>query len=176
MKPVRGIRCAFQGLAGAYLSALVEQWLLVAPRANPAMLEMFRDRDSPPLRDLVPWDGEFAGKYLTGAAQVLAATGDARLRAHLAEFVAELVASRRTTGTSGRGRRFPSARNAPNSRDGKDLWDAWGHYHVMLGLMLWSDRSADPRASRRLPASATSCAGPSSARMRRGSSTRARRR
>ena len=49
------------------LAANLEQWLLVAPQANPGMLEMFRDRDRTPRRDLVPWAGEFAGKYLTSA-------------------------------------------------------------------------------------------------------------
>lgn len=43
----------------------------MAPKANPAMLEMFRDRDESPLRQMVPWAGKFAGKYLTGAVQVL---------------------------------------------------------------------------------------------------------
>ena len=35
------------------------------------MLEIFRDRDRQPLRDMVPWAGEFAGKYLTSAVQIL---------------------------------------------------------------------------------------------------------
>jgi hypothetical protein len=38
------------GVVGAYLNGITEQWLLVAPKANPAMLEMFRDRDASPLR------------------------------------------------------------------------------------------------------------------------------
>jgi hypothetical protein len=32
------------------------------------MLEMFRARDRPTDRDLLPWSGEFVGKYLTAAA------------------------------------------------------------------------------------------------------------
>ena len=54
---------------GNYLSSITEQWLLVAPKANPSMLEIFRDRDVSPLREMVPWAGEFAGKYLTGASK-----------------------------------------------------------------------------------------------------------
>ena len=50
------------------------------------MLEMFRDRDASPLRDMMPWSGEFAGKYLTGAVQILRITGDARLKAWLKDL------------------------------------------------------------------------------------------
>ena len=49
------------GLMGSYLNGITEQWLLVAPKANPAILEMFRDREASPLRQMVPWAGEFAG-------------------------------------------------------------------------------------------------------------------
>jgi len=49
---IPGARVSFGGIAGRSLAAVTEQWLLVAPKANPAMLKMFRDRDSPPLRDL----------------------------------------------------------------------------------------------------------------------------
>ncbi|HCQ02469.1 MAG TPA: hypothetical protein DIT99_18100, partial [Candidatus Latescibacteria bacterium] len=64
------------GPLGDYLQGVTEQWLLVAPKANPGMLEMFRDRDASPLRQMVPWAGEFAGKYLTGAVQIMRVTGD----------------------------------------------------------------------------------------------------
>ena len=50
------------GFFGNYIDGITDQWLLVAPKANPGMLEMFRDRDASPLRDMVPWAGEFAGK------------------------------------------------------------------------------------------------------------------
>ena len=71
------------GLVGDYLAGITEQWLLVAPKANPGMLEMFRDRDASPLREMVPWAGEFAGKYLTAAVQVLRVTCDPTLKAWL---------------------------------------------------------------------------------------------
>src|SRR5262245_58510849 len=63
-----------------YISALSEQWLRVAPLSNPAMLEMFRDRDRMPMRQMEPWAGEFAGKYLTSAVQVYRVSRDAELR------------------------------------------------------------------------------------------------
>ena len=53
------------GTVSDYLEGMIDQWLLVAPLANPAMLGMFRDRDNPPQRQMVPWAGEFAGKYIT---------------------------------------------------------------------------------------------------------------
>ena len=36
------------GFVGDYLKGITQQWLLVAPKANPGMLEMFRDRDISP--------------------------------------------------------------------------------------------------------------------------------
>src|SRR3954447_27046737 len=50
-----------EGNAGSYIKNVTEQWLKLAPLSNPAMLDIFRDRDRSPLRDLVPWAGEFAG-------------------------------------------------------------------------------------------------------------------
>ena len=62
---VSNVNYAFEGPLADYLEGVTRQWLLVAPDANPAMLDMFADRDRRPYRDQVPWAGEFAGKYLT---------------------------------------------------------------------------------------------------------------
>ena len=149
------------GRLGTTLSALVDQWLLPAPLSNPVMLEMFRDRDRKPLRNLVPWAGEFAGKYLTHAVQILALTRDERLQRHLAWFVRELLSLQASDGYLGP---WPKAHRltgtAPNCFPYTDLyrtappgspittWDAWGHYHVMLGLVLWHEYSGDADALR----------------------------
>lgn len=79
----------FRGHLADYLSSVTEQWLKAAPLANPGMLEIFRDRQ--PLRDLVPWAGEFAGKYLTSAVQILRLTQDATLKVFIRNFVNQLV-------------------------------------------------------------------------------------
>ena len=47
------------GVVGEYLTNVSRNWLQVVPGANPAILEMFRDRNRPPLREMVMWAGEF---------------------------------------------------------------------------------------------------------------------
>src|ERR1043165_4301615 len=91
-------RARFERVAGAefdlrgpirdHVDAVLRQWLLKMPEANPAILVMFADRDKKPPRSLLPWSGEFAGKYLTGAVQILRLTGDKELKDSLAGFVA----------------------------------------------------------------------------------------
>ena len=133
----------FDGPVARYLEGITSQWLLVAPAANPAMLEILRDRDRLPHRNLVPWAGEFAGKYLTSAVQVLRLTGDRALRDTIARFVDELASLQAADGYLGP---WPQANRltgtAPNvmGQEG-GTWDAWGHYHIMLGLLLWYEES-----------------------------------
>ncbi|MBI4530149.1 MAG: glycoside hydrolase family 127 protein, partial [Candidatus Latescibacteria bacterium] len=139
------------GETGRRLTAVTEQWLFVAPVSNPAMLEMFRDRDRKPLRDMVPWAGEFAGKYLTHAVQIYRLTGDERLKKHLDWFVRELTSLQAEDGYLGP---WPAdchltgkAPNAGKASNGYNpTWDAWGHYHVMLGLLLWHGLTGDRKA------------------------------
>ncbi len=145
---VSRVRFELRGLAAEYLRNITRQWLLVAPSANPAMLAMFRDRDRLPYRNLLPWSGEFAGKYLTGATQVLHVTGDPELRRVLEGLVAELIALQDTDGYLGP---FPKGHRlsgwAPNAGEhGGPTWDAWGHYHVMLGLIVWYDETGSQQA------------------------------
>ena len=64
-------RWHFNGLVAARIESNVDTWLLPAPEANPAMTEMFRLRDRQPAPKLVPWAGEFAGKYLISCVQAL---------------------------------------------------------------------------------------------------------
>ena len=137
-------RFQIDGFLKDYLRGVTEQWLLVAPKANPAMLEMFRDRDASPLREMVPWAGEFAGKYLTAAVQVLRVTGDPALKAWLREFVPRLISCQDTDGYLGpwpRGCRLTNVNS-----EGMLTWDTWGHYHAMLGLLLWHEETGDKAA------------------------------
>ncbi len=167
-----GSQYRFDGWLGQYLQRVTEQWIKVVPSSNPGILEILRDRDRLPLRDLVPFAGEFAGKYLTGAVQVLRLTGDIELKAVLADFVTDLVACQdkdgylgpwprdsRLTGMAPNSSRgggsgilgvtgLPESRTGGGPDGGSDTWDAWGHYHVMMGLMLWAEHVGDERALR----------------------------
>lgn len=147
------------GAFGRLVGRVVDRWVLTAPEANPGMLDMFRDRDRLPLRNMVPWAGEFAGKYLTSAVQLLRLTGDERLRSCLEGFVAELLRGQDRSGYLGPWPRSHALTNsAPNTGDqakpeAKPTWDTWGHYHAMLGLILWWQDTADRgalRAARRI--------------------------
>lgn len=144
-------RCAhaqikLDGPAADAADAVIKNWLLRAPRDNPAILEMFADRDRQPYRDLLPWSGEFAGKLLTGMVQVLRVTGDQQLKAAAADLARGIVDQQADDGYLGP---FPAESRltgkAPNVRGGA-TWDAWGHYHAMMGLLLWHEESKDDEA------------------------------
>ena len=145
---IAGARFQLRGPVQSYISGVSDQWLKVAPLSNPAMLEMFRDRDRKPLRDMVPWAGEFAGKHLVSAVQVWRVTGDESLKSSIVDFVQRLVALQAEDGYVGpwpKDSRLTG--RAPNvGPKGGETWDAWGHYHIMLGLLLWHEDTRDQDA------------------------------
>ena len=139
-----------KGPLADYLHAVSNQWLLTTPEANPAILDMFADRDRKPFRDQVPWAGEFAGKYLTSAVQILRLTNDPTLKKYIQGFVSKLISHQDTDGYLGpwpiRYRLIGKAPNLKHSAiEGRThpTWDAWGHYHTMLGLILWYEDTRD---------------------------------
>lgn len=139
LEPVPHTGFAFGGTMGQRLQANLQHWLLTAPASNPAMLQMFRDRDRLPPRDLVPWAGEFAGKYLISAVQAYRLTPDRALNAQLRTFVADLIGTQRADGYLGP---FPESERML----GPGRWDLWGQYHCMLGLYLWYAETGDSAA------------------------------
>jgi uncharacterized protein len=141
-------RFDLQGPVRNYVSGVIDQWLRMAPRSNPAMLEMFRDRERLPLRHMEPWAGEFAGKYLTSAVQVYRVSRDPELRRAIEWFVPELAAGQADDGYLGPWSKENRLTGfAPNiGKSGGGTWDAWGHYHAMVGLLLWHEESEDPTA------------------------------
>ena len=128
------------GVATEYISAITENWLLKLPDTNPAILEMFADRDKVPHRNLLPWSGEFAGKYLTGAAQMLRLTHDPKLKEYLIKYVTKMVRLQAEDGYMGP---FPRTNRLEGTGG---TWDVWGHYHIMLGLLLWHEDTRDPQS------------------------------
>lgn len=128
---------SFEGPIGARIIANREQWLLTAPKANPGMLEMFLVRDRAPEPKIVPWAGEFVGKYLISAIQALRMTEDPLLDAAVREVLDRLYEGQAEDGYLGP---FPKRQRLLAH------WDLWGHYHVMLALLLWHERTGDEKA------------------------------
>jgi uncharacterized protein len=150
LQSCRDARLSLDGPVDWYIEAVSANWLLRAPRDNPAMLEMFAARDDRPYRSLLPWSGEFAGKYLTGTTQVLRTADNDKLRSATYEFVKELTALQADDGYLGAyPRKYRLTGKAPNtgSEDAPgDTWDLWNHYHTIVGLLLWQEEAHDPGA------------------------------
>ena len=81
----------FYGYLKDYLTAVSENWLRDAPEKNPNIVEVFAHREDKPFKWVLPWYGEFAGKYLVGAVQVMRLTGDPVLKDNLAKLVNRMV-------------------------------------------------------------------------------------
>ncbi len=122
----------FSGVLGQRIDANVRNWLLVAPDANPGMIEMFRVRDRQPTPQLVPWAGEFVGKYLLSAVQTLRLVRSDELDRTVRRIVDELIATQAEDGYLGP---FPKEQRLAGN------WDLWGHYHVMQALLTYHEDS-----------------------------------
>jgi uncharacterized protein len=115
---------------GKRIDNAIQRYFLVTPESSPAILQVLRDRDRLPVwNPLMPWAGEFAGKYLTGAELAWRLTHDRELKITTDSFVRNLIKCQEPDGYLGP---FPK-----NSRLTGNNWDVWGHYHCMLGLMLY---------------------------------------
>ena len=128
MEAPRGARFEFGGVLGDRIEANLNQWLLTAPDANPGMTEMFRVRDRRPAPELVPWAGEFVGKYLLSAIQARRMTRSDELDRLVRRVIDEVIAGQDADGYIG-----------PFKKNERLLgqWDLWGHYHVMLALLMY---------------------------------------
>ncbi len=127
-----------EGAMGRYVDAVVDQWLLAAPAANPGMVEMMRLRDRrPDYEDPVPWAGEFIGKFLTSAVLMRRLSDSPDLDAMVRGLTAEFIATQDADGYLG-----------PFRRDERLLghWDLWGHYHAMLAFHTWFRDTGDRAA------------------------------
>ncbi len=135
-----GLHVRLEGVVGERLRANLENWELRAPDANPAMLEMFADRDRKPGRGLLPWSGEFVGKYLCSSILSYRLLGDPRQTALITRVARELMAKQASDGYLG-------PFDAANRLTGKN-WDIWGHYWAIRALLLYREVFGDEEALR----------------------------
>lgn len=139
--------CQLKDDVGALAAKMTERWLLSLRETNPAILAMFRERDTLPYRDLLPWSGEFAGKVLTGEVLVYRLTGQQKLLDEIIAFTEELISCIDANGYCGcfsKACRLTGAcSQAPNVM--KTSWDAWSHYHIMYALVLVYEQTGEAR-------------------------------
>lgn len=147
MKTPNYKKIEMNGRTGALLEKITDNWLLSILETNPAIIDMFRDRDVKPYRDLLPWSGEFAGKYITGAYYVYKATRRNDLLEYIKGFIEDLLKYQDADGYLGcfsNECRLTGAYSQNPAATGL-TWDSWGHYHIMFGLMLWYEETNDRR-------------------------------
>ena len=146
MQTVKG-KIKLNGETGKLAKSISEGWLLGFKERNPAILAMFKERDKLPYRELVPWAGEFAGKYITGAYFIYKLTNDdERLKDYILSFIDELQAcvDDGYVGTYQKKCRLTGAASSNPEKTG-ETWDAWNHCHIMRGLYLWYQETGDSR-------------------------------
>lgn len=138
MHPAKQESFELEGYLSKRINKSIQRYLLVTPESSPAILQIFRDRDRVPFRKgLVGCAGESAGKYLTGAELMWRLTHNQELKETIDSFVAELIKCQESDGYLG-----PYPKNVRLTGNNADVW---GHYHCMLGLMLYyEDNQYEP--------------------------------
>ncbi len=132
-----------EGVMGERFDANLKNWLLTAPYENPGMVQMYFRRNQPH-QALVPWYGEFSGKYLTSAALCYEMKPDAKLK-EAGDYVVEQLA--RAQDADGYLGVWPDGQKlAGKNQDGHKTWDVWSHYHNLLGLYLWNRATGNEQA------------------------------
>ena len=138
---IHGLSGEYSGYLADRLEAITDMWLIPAPKANPAMIGMFRtrerERDHVKLPwndsiygDLLPWSGEFAGKHLLSAQLIHRMNHNPELKASIDRLVRELIEIQGDDGYMGP---FPESRRFNNDQN----WDFWGHYHIIQALLMY---------------------------------------
>ncbi len=141
MKSVGYSYCSLKEDTGALIKSITDKWLIGIRESNPAILDMFKERDIKPYRRFSAWSGEFAGKYITGAAYIYRITRDKALYDYVIKFIDEFVSLQADDGYLGCFSKDCRLTGVMPLEPGKPPrnWDAWSHYHCMYGLLLWYD-------------------------------------
>jgi DUF1680 family protein len=128
----------FGGFLRKRLKANMENWELRVPGADPALVEMFYDRDRAPGRNLLPWSGEFVGKYLCASILSYRILKDPRQKDNIDRVLRAFLDSQGADGYLGP---FDKA----SRLTGKN-WDVWGHYWALRALLMYHQEFGSPEA------------------------------
>ena len=95
MQPVSEIHLQMDDVIGNLTHGIIDNWLIGIRESNPAILDMLKYPDKKPGRRLLPWSGEFAGKYITCSVLLYRLTKNSKLYTYLQSFIAELISLQR---------------------------------------------------------------------------------
>ena len=137
--------CEFRGFFGEQAENLKDNWAATLEKQNPSMLELFRKREECP--EVLPWSGEFPGKFLRSLVYLRRMAGDEELREYIYGFVGRIIDLQADNGYLGVwSKPYQLTGTGHKSICGKVSWDLWNHYHIMHGMLLWYEDTGDQRA------------------------------
>ncbi|MBR4749701.1 MAG: glycoside hydrolase family 127 protein [Abditibacteriota bacterium] len=137
--------CEFRGFFGEQAENLKDNWAATLEKQNPSMLELFRKREECP--EVLPWSGEFPGKFLRSLVYLRRMAGDEELREYIYGFVGRIIDLQADNGYLGVwSKPYQLTGIGHKSICGKVSWDLWNHYHIMHGMLLWYEDTGDQRA------------------------------
>jgi hypothetical protein len=137
----------FKGATGKLTDNIINNWLIGLRETNPAILDILRDRDLKPYRDLLQWSGEFSGKYITGAYYIYRITKNKKLFNYIIKFIDELLTYQDEDGYLGCYSKECHITGAFSKTPDVigETWDSWTHYHLMYGLLKWYEETNNPK-------------------------------
>ncbi len=150
-RPIPETKYQLFGFMKDYITTISENWVMVAPDKHPEMLDFLatREQESHPVL-LLPWAGEFYGKYLTSAVQIYRLTNVPALKKYLSKFVEKLISLQAEDGYLGvyekSDRLTCRVSEEKYNVIAPQNWDLWGHYFGMMGLTLWYETTGDQQA------------------------------
>lgn len=136
------------GFYKGYLKNASDNWITQFEKKNPRMMELLSTPEEAINRRLVSWDGEYAGKLLVGAIETSRLMDDPKLTQYIDGFIGRLKAVQADDGYIGIWpEKYRLSGDAMTADGPAGTADAWCHYYLMMGLMMWYEDTGDRRSS-----------------------------
>lgn len=136
LERINSVSFRLEGRQKTFQDSIVTNWLVGLNLRNPYMTGMFEEVNKDKNKNLLPWSGEFAGKYLTGAVAMYRLRPTPQLKQDMYNLVKTLKALQTPDGYLGPWpKEYELTNRMPPGGDFTETWDAWNHYHLMIGLL-----------------------------------------
>jgi len=127
---------SFKGFVGKRIKVVEKEWLLKFIKYNPAIFQIFKDKERKKRYPLDAWSGEYPGKFLTGLTYFFNISNNPKIM-EISNTIKNVILS--TMGKDGyigpfsRKKRLYS--EIKKTEYNCQVWDLWGHYHCIYGLL-----------------------------------------